>query len=55
MIFTGALTAPNTIYGYYIVDADGVLFGSERFSESVVPFATKLNSLIRITPRYTGG
>lgn len=55
MIFTGATAAPGNIYGYYVLDADGVLFGSERFSAGLVPFVPKLNSRIRITPRYVGG
>lgn len=55
IIFTGVTGAPGSVYGYFITDDDGVLFGSERFSESVVPFNPKLNSRIRVTPRYTGG
>lgn len=51
--FTGATGAPGTIYGYYLVDADGELMGSERFDAGVVPFTPVAGSLIRITPRYS--
>lgn len=50
--FTGATTAPAVIYGYYIVDADGVLRWAERFPGTVVPFTPVNGSLIRITPIY---
>jgi hypothetical protein len=53
--FTGPINAPGNIYGYYVTDANGDLFGSERFSDTVVPFNPVLNSRIRITPRYVGG
>lgn len=49
--FTGVTTAPGTIYGYYIVDSDGVLRWAERFLEDVVPFEPVNGSLIRINPR----
>lgn len=51
--FTGATNAPGTIYGYYLVDADGVLMGSERFDAGVVPFTPANGSLIRVNPRYS--
>lgn len=49
--FTGATTAPGTIYGYYITDPSNVVRGAERFSALVVPFTPVNGSLIRITPR----
>jgi len=35
--FTGALTGTATIYGYFIVDADGVLFAAEKFATTFTP------------------
>lgn len=52
--FTGPTTGPGTIYGYYLLDADGDLMGSIRFSEAVVPFTPINGSLIRIIPKYAG-
>lgn len=51
--FTGATTAPGTVYGYYIIDAANVVRGAQRFSELVVPFTPVSGSLIRITPRLS--
>lgn len=51
--FTGATTAPGTIYGYYVTDASGDLLWAERFDASVVPFIPIAGSKIRITPRIT--
>lgn len=51
--FTGPIDSPSTIYGYYMLDADGILFGSERFEETVIPFTPVVNSLIRVNPRYS--
>ncbi len=49
--FTGATTAPGTIYGYYLVDiVTGLLIGAERFSGSVAPFTPAATSTIKITP-----
>ena len=50
--FTGVTGAPGVIYGYYMEDADGILMGSERFPESILPFTPINGSLIRITPKY---
>ena len=55
IIFTGAIGAPGNIYGYFMTDAAGDLFGAERFGSTVVPFVPKLNSRIRITPKYIKG
>lgn len=52
--FTGTTTAPGTVYGYYLLDADGVLMGSERFPEGVLPFTPAVGSLVRVTPKYQG-
>lgn len=35
--FTGALTANATIYGYYVVDADGVLIFAEKALTPFIP------------------
>jgi hypothetical protein len=49
--FTGATTAPSTIYGYYLVDTvTGLLIGAERFAGAVLPFTPIAGSKIRITP-----
>lgn len=49
--FTGATTAPSTIYGYYVVNAAGVLQWAERFPGANVPFTPIAGSSIKITPR----
>lgn len=49
--FTAPTTGPGSIYGYYIVDAEGILRWAERFPTSVLPFVPVAGSLIRITPR----
>lgn len=47
--FTGALTSTATVYGYYVVDADGVLV----FSEAITPFQPANNGdAINITPKF---
>lgn len=51
--FTGATTAPGTIYGYYITDTNNVLFIAERFPDPV-PFIPNTGSIVRIRPRITG-
>lgn len=50
--FTGVTNAPGVIYGYFVVDAAGVLRWAERFPAGVVPFTPILNSLIRFIPRF---
>jgi len=49
--FTGATGAPSTIYGYYVVNAAGVLQWAERFPGANVPFTPIAGSSIKVTPR----
>lgn len=48
--FTGALTTNPTIYGYYVVDSDGVLQWAERLGASFTP-ATSGDQL-SVTPKF---
>lgn len=48
--FSGALTGNATIYGYYVVDADGVLQWAERLPASFTPAVAGDN--LRITPKF---
>ena len=50
--FTGVTNAPGTIYGYFIVDAEGICRWAERFNAAVLPFSPINGSLIRIIPRF---
>jgi len=52
-LFTGATTAPGTIYGYYVVDGANNLIQAERFPSSQVPIVPVNGTLIRITPKIT--
>jgi len=53
-VFTGAINAPSTIYGYFITrDSDGLLLWAERFPAGSVPFTPIAGSVIRVTPRIT--
>lgn len=50
-VFTGATTAPGTIYGYYLVDlVTGLYIGGERFAGAILPFTPVAGSTIRLTP-----
>lgn len=50
-VFTGATTAPGTIYGYYLVDqTTGLYIGGERFAGAILPFTPIAGSTIRLTP-----
>lgn len=49
--FTGPTTGVATIYGYYVVNAAGLLYWAERFPGANVPFTPVSGSVIRITPR----
>ena len=51
--FTGASASPTTVYGYYMLDDDGLLLLAERFPTSAVPFIPKAGALIRIRPTIT--
>ena len=52
--FTGILTAPGTIYGYYIVrDSDNFLMCAERFPVAIVPFSPIEGSIIKILPKLS--
>lgn len=55
-VFTGAINAPSTIYGYFVTrDSDGLLMWAERFPVAQVPFTPVAGSLVEITPKFTGG
>lgn len=49
--FTGPTDAPSVLYGYYVVDPDGILRWAERFQETVIPFTPVNGTIIRITPK----
>lgn len=52
--FTGAINAPGTIYGYYMVrNVDSKLMLAERFATALVPFSPEAGSEIRVLPRYS--
>lgn len=53
-LFTGTTAVPGTIYGFYVVDPNGVTLWCERFPEEVLPFSPIFNSIIDIIPRYEG-
>lgn len=48
--FTGALTTNGTIYGYYVVDADGVLIWAEKFSTTFTP--ANNGDQLKLTPKF---
>jgi hypothetical protein len=48
--FTGALTTNTTIYGYYVVDADGILQWAERLASSFTP--ANNGDQLKITPKF---
>lgn len=48
--FSGALTTNPTVYGYFVVDADGVLQWAERLGASFTP--TTSGDILRITPKF---
>lgn len=50
--FTGVTGGTGNIYGYYVIDAEGVLCWAERFEESVLPFTPGVDSIVRVTPRF---
>lgn len=48
--FTGALTTNPTVYGYFVVDADGTLVWAERLTAAFTPANNGDN--IKITPKF---
>lgn len=48
--FTGALTTNVTIYGYFVVDADGVLVYAERLPAAFTPAVN--GDQLKITPVF---
>lgn len=53
-LFTGAINAPGSIYGYYITrNSDGKLLLAERFPSANVPFSPINGSKIVVLPRVT--
>lgn len=52
--FTGVLTAPATIYGYFVIETvSGVLKWADRFPAGNVPFSPIAGSVIRVLPRIS--
>jgi hypothetical protein len=53
-IFTGVITAPGTIYGYFITrNSDGKLLLAERFPSASVPFSPVTGSKIVLLPTFS--
>ena len=53
-IFTGAINAPGTIYGYYVTrNSDGKLLFASRFPSANVPFVPVNGSKIVVLPRVS--
>ena len=48
--FTGALTTNTTIYGYFVVDADGTLVWAELLGSTFTPANNGDN--VKITPKF---
>lgn len=48
--FTGTLSGGASVYGYYVVDADGVLLLAERFAYSFTPSYN--GETLKVTPRF---
>ncbi len=48
--FTGALTTNGTIYGYFVVDADGTLIWAEKFATTFTP--TNNGDQLKLTPKF---
>ena len=51
--FSGPTNAPATMYGYFVVNGEGVLLWAERFTGGVLPITPVLGTLIRITPKIS--
>jgi len=48
--FTGALDGGATIYGYYVIDADGTYWFGERLAATFTP--TNNGDQLKITPKF---
>jgi hypothetical protein len=48
--FTGTIGGSGTVYGYFVVDADGTLVWAERFATSFTPAQNGDN--IKVTPKF---
>jgi hypothetical protein len=48
--FTGVLTTNTTIYGYFVVDADGTLIWAEKLGSTFTPANNGDN--VKITPKF---
>ena len=48
--FTGALAGSATIYGYFVIDADGTIVLGEKFDYSFTP--AKNGDQLRVTPKF---
>lgn len=48
--FTGALSGSATVYGYFVIDADGVLQWAERLGAAFTP--TTNGDVLRVTPKF---
>lgn len=48
--FTGALTTNTTVYGYFVVDADGVLLWAEKLTSGFTP--ANNGDKLTITPKF---
>jgi hypothetical protein len=53
-VFTSAINAPGTIYGYYVTrNSDGALLWAEMFPVANIPFGPVNGSKIVVLPRFT--
>lgn len=48
--FTGALTTNTTIFGYFVIDADGTLIWAEKLGSTFTPANNGDN--VKITPKF---
>jgi hypothetical protein len=48
--FTGTLSGTASVYGYFVVDADGVLLLAEKFAYSFTPSYN--GETLKVTPRF---
>jgi hypothetical protein len=53
-LFNGPISAPNTIYGYFVTrNSDGKLMWAERFPSANVPFDPINGSKIVVQPKFS--